>query len=257
MDTTREADHFKLLIETAEAAAFGGWDFDYIDGRWQEETPPWSYRATVQEQLPIAQALLDMGTGGGEFLASLVPLPLDTVATEAYPPNIPVAQARLAPLGIEVVALSSDDLPFADQRFDLIINRHESFNATELYRVLRPGGFFITQQVGGRDNIQLNTLLGSTHTTHEYAAWDLLVAHQQLTDVGFEMIAQGEAFPATRFYDIGALVYYLRAIPWQIPDFSVARYEPALYDLHRAIQTTGALKVDSHRFFLHAQRPLR
>ncbi len=27
-----------------------------------------------------------------------------------------------------------------------------------------------------------------------------------------------------RFFDIVAIVYYLKAIPWQIPDFSVEQY---------------------------------
>jgi len=34
-----------------------------------------------------------MGTGGGEFLASLAPLPMHTSATEAYPPNVEIARA--------------------------------------------------------------------------------------------------------------------------------------------------------------------
>lgn len=40
-----------------------------------------------------------MGTGGGEFLAGLQPLPPHTCATEGYPPNIPIAQQRLKRLG--------------------------------------------------------------------------------------------------------------------------------------------------------------
>jgi len=30
-----------------------------------------------------------------------------------------------------------------------VINRHESFSASEVFRVLKPGGIFVTQQVGG------------------------------------------------------------------------------------------------------------
>ncbi len=43
-----------------------------------------------------------MHTGGGEFLASPADeLPLDTTATEAFEPNIPVATQRLTGLGVQ------------------------------------------------------------------------------------------------------------------------------------------------------------
>jgi len=48
----------------------------------------------VRERLPDVTPLLDMATGGGEFLSSLVPLPPRTVATEGYPPNLEVARRR-------------------------------------------------------------------------------------------------------------------------------------------------------------------
>ncbi len=70
--------------------------------------------------------MLDMGTGGGEFLSSLAPFPPYTCATEAYPPNVPIAKARLEPLGIEVFQISEDNfLPIPDNTLDLVINRHE------------------------------------------------------------------------------------------------------------------------------------
>jgi len=93
---------FETLIQEAEQAHFSGWDFSWLRERWIESEPDWDYGALVLERIPAAQALLDMGTGGGEFLASLPSRPAQTCATEAYPPNLPVARARLEPLGIPV-----------------------------------------------------------------------------------------------------------------------------------------------------------
>ena len=106
--------------------------------------------------------MLDLGTGGGEFLSSVGSLPPDTCATEGYRPSLPLARARLEPLGVQVVeTLPGDRLPVDDARFGLVIDRHESLSAREVQRVLRPGGLFVTRQVGGRDNILLNRLLGA------------------------------------------------------------------------------------------------
>ena len=76
--------------------------------------------------------LLDIGTGGGEKLA------------------------RLAPLGVRIAPIANhSSLPFADCQFDVVINRHEEFCPSEVARILNPGGRFITQQVGERNNHEL------------------------------------------------------------------------------------------------------
>ncbi len=127
-----------------------------------EEAPTgWSYAELVRARLAGASAVLDMGTGGGELLARLAPLPPRTVATEAYTPNVAIARARLAPLGVEVVPVAAapdgsdqqpgegrGSLPFPDACFPLVLNRHESYNPVEVKRILQGGGSFITQQVG-------------------------------------------------------------------------------------------------------------
>src|SRR5687768_7435342 len=81
-----------------------GWNFSYLKGRMEEKLNllPWDYEATVRSKLLGAKGLLDMGTGSGEFLASLSPLPQDTCATESWAPNIAIARQRLGPLGVTV-----------------------------------------------------------------------------------------------------------------------------------------------------------
>jgi hypothetical protein len=74
-----------------------GWDFRYLAGRWVEQDPPWDYRKEVVSRFHSTRALLDLGTGGGEILSSMVPLPDNTVATEGYPPNASIALKNLAP----------------------------------------------------------------------------------------------------------------------------------------------------------------
>ena len=142
-----------------------GWDFSYLKDRWHEEQPSWSYDVLVRALLPAADSVLDMGTGGGEKLLSFKDvLPANTVATEGYPPNLPIARANLEPQSIRVVAYDcgiDDRMPFDEGIFALIINRHEAYDAIEVARVLRPGGHFLTQQVDGRDLDDMVALFGS------------------------------------------------------------------------------------------------
>ena len=155
-----QLDAFDELVTEALSAPFSGWDLSWLDWpRPRTERLPWSYRREVARRAALADTMLDMGTGGGERLSRQPGRPLRTVATEAWPPNVPVAAERLRPLGIPVIqdegapdntAQADGDrgrLPFRDGAFALVANRHEAFRAAEVSRVLRPGGTFVTQHV--------------------------------------------------------------------------------------------------------------
>ncbi|MEM9949977.1 MAG: class I SAM-dependent methyltransferase [Chloroflexota bacterium] len=242
-------EKFDQLINEALSQPFSGWDFSHIHDRWQNDNPPWDYKAIVEEHLSQVDSLLDMGTGGGEFLAGLKPLPKRTHATEAWQPNIPVAKKRLEPLGITVHGIKEKEtLPFDDDTFDLIINRHEWFDVKDVYRILKPDGLFITQQVGGKNDSRLNELISGK--LPEFIDFGLENNQRELEEANFEILRAEEAFPDLRFFDVGAIVYYLKVVEWQIPDFDVEHYREQLLAIHEMIERDGELWVEQHRFLL-------
>jgi SAM-dependent methyltransferase len=248
--------NYETLVAEADREPFSGWNFSYLANRYREEPLSWDYGAFVLERMKKAASMLDMGTGGGELLASLQSMPKVTYATEAYAPNVPIARKRLEPLGVKVVQITSDDsLPFTNETFDLVINRHEAYSVKEVYRILKRNGIFATQQVGDRNNMELNELLErKLHgmINPQYPNWNLAAATQELRSAGFEILDEKEEFPKAVFLDIGAVVFYLKAIPWQIQDFDVARYREQLVELHQLIQAKGKLNVTNHRFYVEA-----
>jgi SAM-dependent methyltransferase len=245
---------FDQLVDEAWHHEFSGWDFAYVSRRLIESQPSWDYRQLILEKIHQAKALLDMDTGGGEFLSSLRPLPTLSCATEGYPPNVPIAKARLEALGVQVIDTSATvDLPFRDNSFDLVINRHGDFLAAEVHRLLKPGGRFVTQQVGGRNCIQLNEVLQDPVEVG-YAGSTLESAVRTLEECGLRILDQREEYPRAEFRDIGAVVFYLKAVPWQIRDFSLEKYYARLGKIHNLIQATGRLVVTEHRFYIEAQK---
>jgi len=245
---------------------FSGWDMSYLKDRRVEGISTnhhWDYTATVLDAMKSAHTMLDMGTGGGERLASFAtrqPLPEVICATEGYAPNVLVARQRLTPLGVTVYEVNDDNqLPFEDNTFDLIINRHAKYDPHEVSRILKPGCQFITQQVGDQTNRRLHELLDNTKPKGYFYAgmpqkhgWNLEYAVQELEDTGWHITTQQEEFFPTRYYDVGAIVYYLKAIPWEIPDFSVEKYFDRLVEIHRLIQKEGYVDVSFHQFFITA-----
>jgi hypothetical protein len=208
--------------------------------------------------------MLDMGTGGGERLSQLSPRPPMTVATEAWPPNVPIAAARLRSLGIPVVQdegapdnIDQDSpqrgrLPFRDGAFALVANRHEAFRADEVSRVLSPGGVFITQQVDFHSHDDLCRLLGLAIPEQPHS-W-LPLARQQIQDAGLtvETAVCGEECHELR--DVSAVVYYLRSVSWAIPEFSIDACAQQPRAAHQA-HDSWPLPVRLRRFLLIAAKP--
>jgi SAM-dependent methyltransferase len=245
---------FEQLVQEALDHSFSGWDFSWLNGRWHEAAPTWDYRQMVQDRTKNAASLLDMGTGGGEFLSSLTDLPPMTYATEGYAPNIPIAKERLEPLGIKVVQVVDDNtLPLPSNAFDLVINRHESYALPEVFRILRPGGLFLTQQVGPRDCVELNQYLEAP-LEPDIHSWSLAQEETAVKEAGLRIVRCQEQLLSSIFHDIGAVVYYLKVIAWQIPDFSIGAYRERLEAMHRLIKRQGAFFATAHRFLIEAEK---
>ena len=238
-----------------EEHALVGWDFSHLEGRVQEGPLPWDYGALVREHLRPEHQLLDMGTGGGEFLLSLGHPPAQAAVTEGYAPNLALCRERLTPLGIRVEAVDEDDrLPFEDATFDIILNRHEGLDAQEVFRCLKPGSLFLTQQVGGRNNRDLSQRLIPGFVP-PYADHDLKHNASLLKGAGFRLLREEETFPPLRFLDVGALVFFARAIPWEFPDFSVEKCLQVLESMQRDLDAGLHLTGLEHRFLLLAEKP--
>jgi SAM-dependent methyltransferase len=253
---TTYPDDFLQQVAEGWSAPFAGWDFSWLADKQVEGQPPWDYPTLARQHMQSARAMLDMDTGGGELLASLAPFPQRTCATESYPPNIALARARLEPLGIELYVPDPDEnLPIEDGSFDLVINRHGGYRTAEVHRVLRPGGIFLTQQVGGQNQFRLNELL-QEQPSFVYADWTLDRACDQLRQAGLEILHTQEAFPEVRYLNIAAVVYYLRVISWQVEGFAPQNSLAQLYTIHQLIQREGSLLTHYHRFLIEARRPV-
>ncbi len=257
------------LIADALGAPVRGWDFSWLGGRAGETRPPWDYAAIVREAAASSRRMLDIDTGGGEFLARLAPFPGSVVATEGYAPNVGVARERLAPLGIHVVetgsapdnveqgatspATSSSELPFAAEVFDLVIDRHSSYWPSEVLRVLREGGRFVTQQrsEAGSGGTAWEDLFG--RPPHPHRRFDRAFALAQLEEAGFDVTRAEEADTPMTFHDLGAVVYYLRIVPWAVERFDPVGDRDALDRIQTLITDTGALQVRGSHMLLDAR----
>ena len=232
-----------------------GWDFSHIEGRYTEQGDlPWNYKSVIGEYLKSEMRLLDIDTGGGEFLLSLRHPYENTAATENYPPNVALCRERLLPLGIDFrPGDGKGTLPYEDDSFHMVIDRHGDFNPEEICRVLKKGGLFITQQVGAENDRELVALLCG-ETELPFPEQYLQLTAEKFQKAGFSILRGEEAFRPIRFFDVGALVWFARIIQWEFPNFSVDTHLENLLKAQSLLEEKGSIDGSVHRFLLVARK---
>jgi SAM-dependent methyltransferase len=247
---------FDDLVDEAAAAPVDGWDFSWLDGRATEERPSWGYQRLMSQRLATASAGLDIDTGGGEVLAGAPALPPTMAATESWPPNAALATKLLHPRGVVVVATRDEpSLPFADEAFDLVTSRHATVvRWAEIARVLRPGGSYLAQQIGPATMRELfECFLGPQPAKWIELEPDTQTAQAQAA--GLQVLQMRMERLRAEFFDIGAVVYFLRKVIWTVPDFSVQRYREKLRAMHERIEADGPFVAYATRLLVEARKP--
>ena len=246
---------FDDLVAEGESVPVAGWDFSWFGGRATEERPAWGYCRLLADRMAGAAAALDIQTGGGEVLAQIPRPPPVLAATESWPPNIEVARRNLAPLGASVAEVDDDaDLPFPAASFDLVVSRHPTVALwDEIARVLRPGGTYLSQQVGAGSNRELTDAMMGPQPVDPGRSPQVAVAEAEAA--GLVVVDLREQALRVTFNDIAAVVYFLRKVLWTVPGFTVDGYREQLSRLHDRIQSEGPFVAHSQRFLIEARKP--
>lgn len=269
MSPTPTPSSFERLVAEGDAIPTEGWDFTWFDGRATEQRPSWGYAKLLGDRMARAEAVLDIQTGGGEVLASVhsvqaVTAPPLVAATESWPPNVDIARRNLAALHATVVeADNAAVLPFPADSFDLVASRHPVvIRWDEVHRVLRPCGTYLAQHVGSGTVRELAEFMRGSQPGPEppapgpltsFSGTSPVAAVAQAEAAGLEVVDVRHEALRMEFYDIAAVVHFLRKVIWTVPDFTVDAYRDKLAELHRYIERFGAFVAYSQRFLIEAR----
>lgn len=203
---------YEELVAEALAAPVAGRDLAYLKDRMTQGGTPWSYQERAGEVTSQADGpVLDM-TGED---------------------------------------VESSRLPHPDGEFAVVLNQHLTYDPTEVRRVLREGGVFLTEQTGGLDGLAINEALEAPLPSG-FSDWALSTARTGLEQAGLRIENGRTAFPERLFHDVGALVYFLRTVPTQVPDFSVENYDKELRLLHDQMSAGEPFRDRAVRFLIEA-----
>jgi SAM-dependent methyltransferase len=246
------------LIAEGGLASVAGWDFSWLRGRATEERPSWGYARMLVSRVEAVVSALDVQTGGGEMFAEVLTQvdhrPPRLAATESWPPNAEIARYKLRPFGVSVAEAPDDAaLPFPTETFDLVVSRHPTVTTWgEIARVLCPGGTYFSQQVGAGSNHELTDFMMGPQPKSDRRSTER--AEDLARQAGLDVVDLREETLRTVFYDVGAVVYFLRKVLWTVPDFSVDAYKNQLAAMHEHIEREGAFVAHSRRFLIEAKK---
>jgi SAM-dependent methyltransferase len=250
---------FEELLAEGDSVPVEGWDFSWFEGRATEQRPTWGYAVRLAARIGRVSSVLDVQTGGGEVfdwvLRRTRRLPRLVVATESWAPNLALGGNRLAVhSGTVVGADDGGGLPFRSASFELVSSRHPVVTVwTEIARVLGPGGTFLSQQIGAGSNRELYEFLLGPQPANRRR--DPAEAVRNAENAGLEVLDLRQESLETVFFDIAAVVYFLRKVPWTVPGFSTQKYLERLADLHRHIEQHGQFLAHAQRFLIEAKKP--
>jgi ubiquinone/menaquinone biosynthesis C-methylase UbiE len=153
---------YKELYEKVGSVV--GWVFSKIDKRMKVFGEKWDFLEIVRGYVTSESILLDIGTGGGKKLLIVARFVKKAYGIDHQEGMIMTANENLRKSkmsNVEFKLTDAQELPFPKEYFSVVMCIHAPFYAKEVYRVLRHGGIFLTQQVyAEKDKLNIKRIFG-------------------------------------------------------------------------------------------------
>jgi SAM-dependent methyltransferase len=244
------------LTQIVEAnGTLDGWDFSRL--RVGRDSVLWEYVDVVRQYLKPSDRVLDIGTGGGEIFFSLAPCFGEGVGIDQDPDMIAAARRNLSALSIDNVSLMTmdgSDLRFDADKFDVVLLRHLNVYPAEIVRVLRPGGFFITQMVGQRSSLNILKAFGWTPDSFGADWWQPVAdLAEQFRALGCQVITHAEYDVPYWFLDVESFLFWLMSVPWP-EEIELHKHWQTINRILETCQTERGIETNEHRGLLIVQK---
>ena len=240
-----------------------GWDFSRVRAR--RDPTPWDYSEVVKRYLRPSDHVLDIATGGGEVFLALAPhfgsglgVDVDETMIATARENIPShlqdrVSFRVAP---------AQELDVERNSFDMVLNRHGPVFMQPIVNALRPGGYFLCQQVGALNTQNIIQLFGWESggaywrhywDEHEFEHQDPAMLARSFSRVGCQVVGSGSYNVRYTFLDLESFIFHLKAVP--LPEeFDIDRHAERLVRFIAENKTADGIETNEHRELLIVQK---
>ena len=246
-------DELKRIVDAN--GKLDGWNFSRV--RAGRDPVLWDYVDVVRQYIKPLDRVLDIGTGGGEIFFSLAPYFAEGVGIDQNPAMIKVARRNQSALSLDNISLTvmeGSDLGFDADEFDVVLLRHLRVYVGEIVRVLRQGGYFITQMVGQRSSLNILDAFGWTPTSFGPDWWQTVAElADQFRLHGCQIITQAEYDVPYWFHDLESFMFWLMSVPWP-EDIELQKHWQNINRILETSQTERGIETNEHRGLLIVQK---
>lgn len=232
-----------------------GWDFSKV--KKTEEGKKWDFYEEVNKAAKPTDRLLDIGTGGGKRVLKIADKIGSIVGIDNSEFMVKTAKKNLKKSGatnVEFLQMDAFNLEFPDNSFDLVTIRHCDFSPKQVYRVLNKGRYFMTQQVGEDDKLNIKESFSRGQFQGKKVGGMMRSYISGLKKAGFEDIKTDE-YNSTEYYKTPEdLIFLLKHTP-TILDFGKSKKDFGV--LEQFIEENKApkgIKTNSKRFMITAKK---
>jgi SAM-dependent methyltransferase len=241
-----------------------GWDFSKL--KREKEPLPWDYEDILKKYLKKSDRVLDIGTGGGELCITLAPFFNEGVGIDHSKERLGTARKKLPPnlkKKVSYLFMDAQRLDFKNETIDVVINRHAPIFADEIARVLKPGGYFISQQVGGENSENIFKTFGWPPSGEYWKGFwakkgfkprNIENADKDFRKLGFQILSRQSAKTRYWFKDIPSLIFWLKSVP--LPEkFDLKKHWKIVNKFIQMYSTSKGIETNEHRELLVVRKP--
>lgn len=215
-----------------------------------EETPHQYDELSVLDQYMTPEShLAYLCIDEGKFVKESNRFTEATFDVEPYG-DIERTKMNLEGTPVQVTKLTpSSQMPFKDERIDVLMCQYSNYDKYEIQRVLKKGGYFIVNQNG---TANLKEFLKMYVPFGMKGSWDAYSCAQTLEDIGMRIIEKMDDYGTVRFRSIQAVHSYFMK---QSPDLAnINKYQMFYMNALKEIKEKSFYEMTTHRFIVVAQK---
>lgn len=236
----QESKSLKLEIEEAVK--------NHGDELMQQTIPSYDSHQIIQEYFEDDKHLAVVSVDGGEFTSKFQSLPPITYSVELNPTK---AREKLEDKGVKVTTFTSQGkMPFKDEKIDIAVNELSNYDKFEMYRILKPGGYLVVDQLGS-DNYK--EIINMFIPFKIKGQWNKEACQTTLKEIGFDIVDSYEDIGRIRFDSLSAVLAFMQSIS---PE-RVQRYEQFINfyaDVLKKIKKNHFYEITTHKFMVIAKK---
>lgn len=220
-----------------------------------------AYLSFINAQIKPGMTLLDIGCGTGHIIAQLASLQRSTYfcGLDISPAMVKRARYHTREYGtVSVLEGDGLNLPFTDRAFNIVTTRLAAFTPAEVYRVLRPGGFFFECGLGPESDKEIREFFPTRIIKENFFLpqhpdkWrDEICVPVQQTGFAVDKVTGHKQYDY--YQGVDGVMDLIEMVPL-VDNFDRITDRPIVEKLIEKHDTTSGVRITWHYYIIHARR---